>query len=73
MDAWSKFLSDVDKESKKCGDMPFFRGHSNSRWKLLPTLFRKKFCKVNECDMYYDFLSYSGPLYESDRPSSWHV
>jgi len=72
MDAWSKFLSDVDKATRKCGDMPFFRGHTNSMWKLVPSLFRKKFYEKSECHMYYDFLSYSGPLYESKR-SSWEV
>lgn len=80
MNAWQDFLHEIQShlaalEEAGC-DCPFFRGHVDSRWKLLcglgrqqPAEFKKKSI---ESILYYDFLSQAGPLLE--RPgSSWDV
>lgn len=80
MSAWHEFLSQIQShlselEDDGC-DCPFFRGHVDSRWKLLCGLGRRdpgNFKKKNiESILYYDFLSQAGPLLQ--RPdSSWDV
>ena len=76
MDAWSKIVKQVadiiDKLDKKDCDIPFFRGHSNSSWKLLPSLFRKRYYESYENVLYEDFVSYSGSLLPRDL-SSWEI
>lgn len=80
MEIWSNFLSEIHTEIQRLADngcdIPFFRGHEDSSWKLIPSLGRrpkKKFKKDNlECILYYDFLSYAGPLM-GNRNSSWDI
>jgi len=67
---WNKFLSNVEKilfdMSLDGADIPFFRGHSNSEWPLLSSLYRLKYHKKRrnnlEKVLYYDFIAYSGAI-----------
>ncbi len=77
---WEEFLDKVDKILFNMGlngtDIPFFRGHSNCEWSLLPSLYRldyneKKRRKLEKI-LYYDFLAYSGAILAKDL-SSWEV
>jgi hypothetical protein len=80
MSTWHQFLSDVhthveDLRSSGC-DMPFFRGHSDSSWKLLPGLGRQApehYKKQNiESILYYDFISLGGSLLGKSA-DSWDI
>ncbi len=74
MEKWNSFLADVeniiDKLNDNGCDMPFFRGHANSSWKLIPSLFRDDRYLRSEIVLYYDFVSYSSPLFDGNK-SSW--
>lgn len=78
MSDWTDFITSVQKhvsslEATGC-DVPFFRGHSHSTWKLLSGLGRrspKHFKRSNiESILYYDFISLAGPLLDRGD-SSW--
>jgi hypothetical protein len=80
MTEWNDFISRVQEDlsvlrTQGC-DMPFFRGHSDNKWKLLCGLGRQKpedFKKKNiETILYYDYMSLAGPLIENSN-SSWDV
>lgn len=80
MTEWVDFVKDIQDHMRalaKSGcDMPFFRGHSDSRWPLLCGLGRQapdEFKKQNvECILYYDFLSLGGSLLGRNT-DSWEV
>jgi hypothetical protein len=66
MDAWSNFLSAIEKaiewaEKAGCLD-PYFRGHGDASWKLIPSLGRQTLSKNIEPNLYYEYLTMSGPL-----------
>ena len=80
MSEWDEFISGIQRDLstlEKCGcDTPFFRGHSDAKWKLLcglgrqnPPEFRKKDV---ERILYYDYMSLAGPLLDNQH-SSWDV
>jgi len=80
MKNWFQFLSEVqshieDLRSNGC-DMPFFRGHSDSNWKLLPGLGRQDpllYKKQNvESILFHDFISLAGGLL-GKHADSWDV
>lgn len=80
MSQWSQFLHQVqnhlDELAESGCDMPFFRGHSDHRWKLLCGLGRQPpedFKKQNlESILYYDFMSLGGGLL-GKQADSWDV
>ena len=80
MSSWPDFLAAVMHHiegltATGC-DMPFFRGHSDSSWKLLTGLGRQRpddFKKQNiESILYYDFQSLGGNLL-GKKADSWDV
>jgi hypothetical protein len=80
MTAWSNLYRSVasytqELDAKGC-DLPFFRGHADSRWVLKPGIARGKDRasrkELKESRVYYDFISLSGPLL-SNKSSSWHT
>jgi len=80
MKEWNSFLAEVQThienlKSSGC-DMPFFRGHSQKSWKLLPGLGRQKpedYKKQNiESILYYDFISLGGSLLGKNA-DSWDI
>ena len=80
MSEWSDFVTEIQQdlfalEESGC-DTPFFRGHSDSEWKLLCGLGRQsaeEFRRTNiESILYYDYMSLAGPLLENQN-SSWDV
>lgn len=80
MTDWPQFVKGVQAHIRMLAetgcDMPFFRGHSDSRWPLLCGLGRQapnEYKKQNvECILYYDFLSLGGSLL-GRRADSWEV
>ena len=73
---WQKFLSTVidviDKLKSDDVSDPFFRGHKNYKWKLEPTLARKKYDKWTENKLYYDFASLGGHLFPTNH-NTWDI
>lgn len=76
---WVDFLGKLEAEVKEvCSsgcDMPFFRGHNDSTWKLIPSLYRViesdyETPEQLEMALYVDFTLYSGPLYDQ-KLESW--
>ena len=79
MEIWLDYLSNISKRIKdldknKC-DLPFFRGHNDSTWKLIPTIHRKyrnkNFLSL-ENELFFDFCLYCGPLYQRNL-KSWDI
>lgn len=64
MDAWLKTYARLRKALKTIGTKrPFFRGHADATWKLLPTLARLRQAKPHlETNLYFDFLMRGGNL-----------
>ena len=74
MNAWNSVLSEVFTLIKQlreanCPD-PFFRGHGDSKWPLLPGIARKNYNPFIEGRLYYRFVSLGGHLIP-DGVSSW--
>ena len=80
MSDWSVFLAEVETHLRALAetgcDMPFFRGHSDNKWRLLCGLGRQtpvEFKKQNiESILYYDFMSLGGPVL-GRKTDSWDV
>lgn len=74
MNAWYKVQSEVadimdQLAADGCLD-PWFRGHGNSEWHLIPGLGRGSYNEVVEGRLYYNFLSLAGHLIPHDC-STW--
>lgn len=80
MSEWDEFLASVQthlNELAESGcDIPFFRGHNDSKWHLLSGLGRRspsEFKKQHlEAILYYDFMSLGGSLL-GKHADSWDV
>jgi hypothetical protein len=75
MDSWDSFLGDIKRElDDQLWDIPLFRGHCNSRWGLIPSLYRIKSDLPRnklEGNLYTDFKSYRG--LSSSATNSWEL
>lgn len=60
MAEWDKFLKTLESATKDI-DEPFFRGHADVNWPLVPSLGRRRFHRNFENNIYYDFLTYGTP------------
>jgi hypothetical protein len=76
MSAWGDVLDKINAIAEDPGMMtgpgPFFRGHSDSRWELTPSLGRLVLQLDTESNLYYRFISSGGHLLP-DRASPWDV
>lgn len=61
MSQWEVFLQQIASTTKDINE-PFFRGHSDSNWPLVPSLGRHKFYSAFENNIYYDFLTFGASL-----------
>ncbi len=66
MSSWLNFLDEVQTVTKGVS-YPFYRGCGASAHSLLPSLFRVRRRQYVECNVYYDFVSYSAPLLGNRR------
>jgi hypothetical protein len=80
MDEWNKFIVSVNKEIKRLERdscfVPFFRGHNNSQWELIPLIFRDnpRFEALNAYDntAFAEYHANCGQLYNS-RLTDWET
>lgn len=76
MSAWKTVLDTVSEHlnqlSKNGISDPFFRGHSDSSWKLMCGAGRKELCHCVETRLYYNFCSLGGHLFDTEM-SSWDI
>src|SRR3954452_22321237 len=72
MSAWSDIYQQVQDVVKNArGDTRFLRGHSDARWRLLPSLARSKSYHSHfERGLYFDFLKRGASLL-SDDAEDW--
>lgn len=74
MDAWTMLYKEVvETIESESADILFFRGHSNTSWKLWPTLARVEETNrdfAEKCS-YFDFLTRAGSLLPENN-SSWN-
>jgi hypothetical protein len=71
MGNWEGFLNKIEKATSDI-DQPFFRGHGNETWQLVPSLGSYRYHKVLENQLYYDFLTFGAPHMPSN-PNPWDV
>jgi hypothetical protein len=74
MSGWDEVLSNISAvlnnlNEKGCTD-PFFRGHSESHWKLSPGMTRWNMESDDENRLYYGFVSLGGYLLQ-DNATTW--
>ncbi len=66
VDAWANFLSEVgaavDGVRASGGGIPYFRGHGDAKWSLMPSLGRKPYPPATESILYHDFRINAGSL-----------
>lgn len=71
---WIKFITQVNEEIERL-NLPviYFRGHSNEKYQLLPSLLRIKNEDIGylEGALYYDFVSMAGAAIKNE--SSWDI
>jgi len=76
MSEWTEILDHINEISSNPGMMmgsePFYRGHSDSTWELMPSLGRYAIRSDSENKLYYQFLSYGGHLIPAGS-STWDV
>jgi FRG domain-containing protein len=60
----------IDRLQSRGAVDPFFRGHKDSRWELLPSLARRKRTSAVENRLYYLFVSLGGHLIPEDA-TTW--
>lgn len=71
---WNFFLDQVYSKIEGIeSDKLFFRGHSDVKYELMPTLLRNKRINVDylENSLFYDFVTLAGPQIKND--SSWEI
>ncbi len=71
---WKTFLDQVYSEIEKFdSDKLFFRGHSDEKHELLPTLHRNKIDNLEnvENNLFYDFVSMAGSKIKNEN--SWEI
>jgi hypothetical protein len=79
-DEWISFLKDILEEIKRldgCGcDSPLFRGHNNSTWKLIPSLYRTSGENYidwhDEETIHGEFTFNSGPIFNR-KLGPWEI
>lgn len=76
MDTWDAVLAAVLKcldeyEEQGCPD-PYFRGHSNASWKLLPEFIRRRLTYEEEDRLYARFCALGSHLFPPDF-TSWDI
>src|SRR5271166_2388906 len=69
MGEWDAFLKKVEAATKDI-DEPFFRGHADEKWSLVPSLGRHRFHSYFENNVYYDFLTF-GASWLPHNSDSW--
>lgn len=77
MKDFQEFLSQIQYEIERLSslgcDDPFFRGHSNASWDLIPGIAREStYNKVTENRLYHKFISHGAHLFHKGV-SSWEV
>ena len=74
--SWATVIAHVNTTLMRYRELgcltPFFRGHNNSTWKLIPSIGREKRNPSLENWLYYGFLGYGGQLLP-DHHDSWDI
>lgn len=74
MSAWNVFLEEVREAEKELGNPiePWYRGHSDSTWKLTPSLPREDDWEAKEKELFFEFTKTASRLFEK-RSNDWET
>lgn len=74
MSAWNEFLEQVRNAEAKLGNPRevWYRGHSNDKWKLTPSLFRESNWESKEKELFLEFTKTASRLFDK-RISDWET
>lgn len=74
MSAWNNFLDEVRSAERDLGSPlePWFRGHTNHTWNLIPSLPREKSWEEKEKRLFFEFSRTASRLFEK-RTSDWET
>lgn len=74
MSAWTKFLDEVRSAERDLGNPlePWYRGHTDHSWLLVPSLPRQENWKEKEKKLFFEFSQTASRLFEK-RTSDWET
>jgi hypothetical protein len=74
MSAWNDFLAQVREAERELGSPaePWYRGHSNHTWQLVPSLPREADWETKEKTLFYEFTNTAAKLFEK-RSNDWET
>jgi hypothetical protein len=74
MSAWNDFLANVREAERELGNPiePWYRGHSNHNWELLPSLPREHNWEIKEKELFSEFTKTAARLFDK-RTSDWET
>ncbi len=74
MSAWNEFLAEVREAERQLGSPaePWYRGHSNHLWQLIPSLPREADWETKEKKLFYEFTNTAAKLFEK-RSNDWET
>lgn len=74
MSAWNDFLAEVREAELQLGSPiePWYRGHSNHAWSLIPSLPREEDWESKEKALFYEFTKTASRLFDK-RLNDWEI
>ncbi|QZA81088.1 FRG domain-containing protein [Deefgea piscis] len=74
MSTWNDFLTEVRKAEKELGSPaePWYRGHTNKDWELIPSLPRQTSWEEKEKSLFFEFTRTASRLFEK-RTNDWET
>lgn len=74
MSAWNDFLAEVREAEQQLGSPiePWYRGHSNHSWPLIPSLPREENWEDKEKKLFFEFTKTASRLFEK-RSNDWET
>lgn len=74
MSAWTNFLDEVREAERNLGSPPepWYRGHTNHSWQLVPSLPRESNWEIKEKQLFFEFSRTASRLFEK-RTSDWET
>lgn len=74
MSEWNDFLSEIREAERQLGSPlePWYRGHSNHTWNLIPSLPRERDWEVKEKQLFFEFTKTASRLFDK-KSNDWEI